>query len=177
MMGNGGGASPPTALAADVGKGSPVLSKRVAEQPRAAPSKQRPGLDRRSVVLAAAMLVALWFTAALADEFRTSDPLKTFVEGSYARGDDYFIGPGGDSILLRCELSSAEAGIEGIALSESSIWGNRTGPWEIFRTGSDGSFSYVETRHLPDTSCLESCRLTDYLTTGRCEWQRGWPRN
>lgn len=152
-----------------------ALSKRAAERPCIVQSKHRPVLNRRSAVPAAAMLIALCFTAASADAFRTTDPLKAFVDGDYARGDDYFIRPDGDSILLKCELSLTEAGIEGVALSESSIWGNRTGPWEIFRRDRDGSFAYVATKHLLNISCLESCRLADYLTTGRCQWRRGWP--
>jgi len=162
-------------LGAAARKGILVLSYRVMGLPCAEHPKRWPRLDQLSAVLTAAMLVTLCFTAANADELRTSDPLKAFVEGSYDRGDDYFIGPDEDSILLKCELSLAGAGIEGIALSETSIWGNRTGPWEIFRRDSDGSFAYVETSHLANTSCLESCRLMDYLTTGQCQWRSGWP--
>jgi len=116
------------------------LSSQGVVQACVAPLKCRLDSDWLSAALVAAVLVALCFTAAFADEFRTGDPLKAFVEGQDARGDDYFIRPNGGSILLKCELSSAAAGIEGIALSESSIWGNRTGPWEIFRRDLGGSF-------------------------------------
>ena len=114
-------------------------------------------------------------SAADAAEFRTRDPLKAFIRNEYSLGTDYFIRGRDDTIVFRCLLTD-ERGSEGVALSEISIWGNRTGPWEIFRKEPDGDFVYAETRHLTDTSCLESCRSKEYLTSGRCTWSRGWPR-
>ena len=107
--------------------------------------------------------------------FRTSDPLKAFVHGDYPWGDDYFIHGNEDTVLLRCVLVTMRDGFDGVALSEVSIWGNHGGPWEKFkRVGK--MFEYVGSGEVRDTSCLESCRSKDYLASGRCQWQRGWPK-
>jgi len=122
-----------------------------------------------------ALAVVLLSTAHAAD-FRTRDPLKAFLYGEYPLGSDYFIEGNQDTFIFRCVLTKAIEPFEGLALSEISIWGNRTGPWEIFRKESNGDFVYVETKHLADTSCLETCRSKEYLSSGHCTWKRGWPR-
>jgi len=106
--------------------------------------------------------------------FRTSDPLKAFVHGDYPWGDDFFIHGNEDTTLFRCALVKERDGVDGLALSEVSIWGNHGGPWEIFRK-SGKSFEYVGPGAVRDTSGLESCRSKDYLASGRCRWRRGWP--
>ena len=111
-----------------------------------------------------------------AAEFRTRDPLKAFVYGEYPLGSDYFIEGNEDTSIFRCLLIEELGPFEGLALSEISIWGNRTGPWEIFRKEPNGDFVYVETKHLADTSCFEWCSSKEYLASGHCTWQRGWPR-
>ena len=122
-------------------------------------------------------LLAMLLTAmAAGSEFRTNDPLKAFVRGEYPPGDDYFINGNADTHLFRCALTKKTDGFDGVALSEMSIWGNRTGPWEIFKQEAGGGFVYAGTRHLPDTACLESCRSKDYLASGQCKLQRGWPK-
>lgn len=122
-----------------------------------------------------ALLAVLLAGAAHGGEFRTSDPVKAFVHGEYQPGDDYFIHGNKDTYIFRCLLTEPADKFEGVALSEISIWGNRTGPWEIFRKEKDGSFVYAETRSLSDTSCLEHCRTKEYLSSGQCKWKRGWP--
>jgi len=109
-------------------------------------------------------------------EFTTNDPVKAFVQREYPLGDDYFINGNEDTHILRCLLTTENQGFGEIALSELSIWGNRTGPWEIFKKQDDGKFVYVETRHLTDTSCTENCRTKEYLASGRCVWKHGWPK-
>src|SRR5262245_52258338 len=106
--------------------------------------------------------------------FRTSDPLKAFVDGAYAWGDDYFIHGNQDTTLFRCVLVKERDGFDGVALSEVSIWGNHGGPWDVFRKIGKG-FEYAGSRELRDTSCLESCQSKEYLASGHCDWQRGWP--
>ncbi len=128
-------------------------------------------MTRRTQV---AFLVVLAAGAALAKGIRTRDPLRAFVRGTYERGNDYFIHGTEDTTLLRCVLTKATDGLDGVALSELSIWGNHGGPWDIFRRTGDG-FVYDGTRELPDTSCLESCRSKEYLASGRCTWRHGWP--
>ena len=120
------------------------------------------------------LLLAMASNVAGGTAFRTTDPLKAFVRGDYPWGDDYFIHGAKDTILFRCVLSKEKDGVDGVALSEVSIWGNHGGPWEIFEETKDG-FVYVGSRRLPDTACLESCRTTEYAASGRCRWQRGWP--
>lgn len=124
----------------------------------------------------AVLMVSLLPSLVEAAEFRTPDPLKAFVYNEYPLGDDYFIKGNQDTYIFRCVLPKEKGRSEGVALSEISIWGNRTGPWEIFRKGQDGRFVYIETKHLADTSCLESCRSKEYLASGQCAWQRGWPK-
>ena len=126
--------------------------------------------------VAAGLSAGLVLAAADPEVFLTHDPLRAFVYREYPLGDDYFIRGNEDTIVFRCPLTKAQAKFEGVALSEISIWGNRTGPWDIFRKTSDGAFAYVETRHFSDTSCMEFCRTKEYLASGQCTWNRGWPR-
>lgn len=126
--------------------------------------------------VAAGLLSVLLASIAHGDEFRTNDPVKAFVYGEYPLGDDYFIKGKKDTYIFRCVLTKTTDKFESVALSEISIWGNRTGPWEVFKKEENGSFVYVETKHLADTSCLERCRTKEYLASGQCEWKRGWPQ-
>lgn len=128
-----------------------------------------------SRILAVVVIVMLSVGAVDAETFRTKDPLRAFVRQEYGLGDDYFIGGNEDTYIFRCLLTRGSHRFDGIALSEISIWG-RTGPWEMFRQEPNGDFTYVETGGLPNTACLEFCRSKEYLTTGRCTWQRGWPK-
>jgi hypothetical protein len=128
-----------------------------------------------SRMLVAALMATLSVGAVNAETFRTKDPLRAFVREEYPLGNDYFIRGNEDTYLFRCVLGQGPNQFDGVALSEMSIWG-RTGPWEIFRKELTGDFVYVETGELPNTMCLESCRSKEYLTTGRCTWQRGWPK-
>jgi hypothetical protein len=123
-----------------------------------------------------ALLAALLAGAAQGGGFRTDDPVKAFVQGEYPPGDDYFIRGNKDTHIFRCLLARPADRFEGVALSEISVWGNRTGPWEIFRKENGGSFVYAETKSLSDTSCLEHCRTKEYLASGQCQWERGWPK-
>jgi len=129
----------------------------------------------RSRTALALIGVSLALQGAWAAAFRTQDPLGAFIRREYPPGDDYFIHGAADTIVFRCVFPDHTGQPREIALSEISIWGNRTGPWEIFRRESGGGFVYVGTRHLSDTSCLESCRTRGFLASGRCSWQRGWP--
>ncbi|HKX03590.1 MAG TPA: hypothetical protein VJX71_13925 [Methylomirabilota bacterium] len=128
-----------------------------------------------SRILAVAVIVMLSVGAVDAETFRTKDPLRAFVRQEYPLGSDYFIRGNEDTYIFRCPLTRGLHRFEGIALSEISIWG-RTRPWEMFRQEPNGDFTYVETGELPNTACLEFCRSKEYLTTGRCTWQRGWPK-
>ena len=123
------------------------------------------------------LLVASSVCVAQGFDFHTHDPLKAFVYVEYPLGSDYFIHGNEDTSLFRCILTKEKGGVDGVAYSEISIWGNRIGPWEIFRNEKDRGFAYIGTRILTDTACLESCRSEEYLKTGRCPWRKGWPKN
>ena len=122
------------------------------------------------------MLLLLTVGTAHSGEFQTSDPLRAFINSEYSLGDDYFINGNGDTYIFRCVLTKKTEEIEGVALSEISIWGNHGGPWEVFRKEGSGGYIYIGTKGLVTTSCVESCRSKDYLATGQCRWQCGWPK-
>ena len=138
----------------------------------------RDGIGKKSVHMLRLMIIlgAVFICAtAFSAEFSTPDPLKAFVRGEYPLGDDYFIAGVNDTVIFRCVLTKAQRQFEGVAFSEISIWGNRSGPWEVFRKNADDSFSYVETAQFGDTACLESCRSAEYNLSGVCRWVPGWP--
>jgi hypothetical protein len=116
--------------------------------------------------------LGLWLVvlapAARSEGVLISDPVEAFIYGKYQLGDDYFINGNQNTYVFRCVLIKKKNGIQGIALSEISIWGNHGGPWEIFRSNKTGGFVYVGTKSLTDTACLEACRSKDYLATGHC---------
>jgi hypothetical protein len=130
----------------------------------------------RIVKASLGVLLVLTVGAAHGGEFRTIDPLRAFINGEYPLGDDYFINGSADTYIFRCVLSKKTEKVEGIALSEISIWGNHGGPWEVFRRSEKGGYIYVGTKGITNTSCLEWCRSKEYLASGRCTWQRGWPK-
>lgn len=132
---------------------------------------------RSTIAVATAVLVVSIAGTAQAGEFRTGDPLKAFVYGEYPLGDDYFLNGNTNTYLFRCPLMKEKNGFDGVALSEISIWGNRTGPWELFRKEGKNDFVYIGTKHLADTACLETCASKDYFAAGQCQWQRGWPKH
>lgn len=109
----------------------------------------------------------------------TADPLKGFVFDEYPRGSDYFIHGTRDTVLFRCVADLNRDGQPDIAHSEKSIWGNRTGPFEIFVQTPNARFSYVRTADYQSelkpacASQLEFCSSNDYLASGKCQWKRG----
>jgi hypothetical protein len=113
---------------------------------------------------------------AQATPFSSRDPLGAFVHERYPLGSDYFVHGKEHTQLFRCVLKGEADDPQRVAYSEISIWGNRTGPWEVFERQPDGSYAYAETRHLTDTACLESCASDEYLRAGACTWKRGWPK-
>jgi len=122
------------------------------------------------------LLAMLLADVVRSDQFRTNDPVKAFVNEEYPLGDDYFIHGNRDTYIFRCVLTKKADKFEGIALSEISIWGNHGGPWEIFRKSEKGDYLYTGTKGVANTSCLEWCQSKEYLSSGQCKWQRGWPK-
>jgi hypothetical protein len=88
--------------------------------------------------------LALFATGARGHEILIADPLEAFMHGKYQLGDDYFINGNQNTAIFRCALTRKKNGIDGVALSEISIWGNKGGPWEIFSNKKD-HFVYVGT--------------------------------
>ena len=133
----------------------------------------------RAILLSVALALASGAVNAQG-EVETADPLKAFVFEQYRRGSDYFINGNGNTVLLRCVADFNHDGRSDIALSEKSIWGNRTGPFEIFVRESNGRFRYLRTVDYESalrTACgarLESCASSEYLSSGKCRWKKGW---
>ena len=134
------------------------------------------GVHARLFRVGVCVLTILIADSAQGEQFRTYNPLKAFVNQEYPWGDDYFIHGTRDTYLFRCILTRTTDGFDGIALSEISIWGNHGGPWEIFRKSEKGDYVYTGTEAIVNTSCLERCQSKEYLSSGQCKWQRGWPK-
>jgi hypothetical protein len=107
------------------------------------------------------------------------DPLEAFVLEQYPRGSDFFVHGDRDTTLYRCVADFNGDGRADIALSEQSIWGNRTGPFEIFIQEPDGRFRYLHTVDYESEMkplCggrLQSCSSNQYLSSGKCTWKKG----
>src|SRR4029079_7135508 len=82
------------------------------------------GIHTKLLRVGVCLLTLLIAGIAESAQFRTNDPLKAFVNQEYPWGDDYFIHGNRDTYLFRCLLTTKPYGIDGIALSEISIWGN-----------------------------------------------------
>ncbi len=112
--------------------------------------------------------------------FETADPLQAFVFDQYPRKSDYFINGSRDTTLFRCVADFNDDGRPDIALSEKSIWGNRTGPFEVFVQALNGRFRYARTADYESDlkavcgTQLESCSSNEYLASGKCQWKKGW---
>jgi len=133
-------------------------------------------------------IIAVLALAATADPvsamaaIETDDPLKAFVFDQYPRGSDYFIKGNRDTILFRCVADFNGDARSDITLSEQSIWGNRTGPCEIFTQEPNGRFRYLRAADYESDlkarcgTLLESCSAKEYLSSGKCTWQKGIAR-
>jgi hypothetical protein len=114
------------------------------------------------------------------EPFDTSDPLRAFVYEQYPRGSDYFIHGYRHTTVYRCRADFDGDGRVDVALSERSILGKRTGPFEIFLRDKDGVYSYWQTADYESelkilcAGRIESCDSRVYLTSGRCPWRAGW---
>lgn len=112
--------------------------------------------------------------------FETDDPLKAFVFEAYPLGSDYFVNGNADTVLIRCIADFNRDTRPDIALSEKSIWGNRTGPFELFVQVAERRFRYLRTADYElelKSVCgsrLESCSSRGYLSSGKCLWGKGW---
>lgn len=116
------------------------------------------------------------------EAFVTTDPLKAFMYEEYPLGSDYFIHGKKNTILFRCVADFNQDGRLDIAISEKSIWGNRTGPLEIFVLEESDKYTYLHTVDYEyETrlkaicgSKIESCSSDKYLSFGECNWKKGF---
>lgn len=132
----------------------------------------------RPFIFSLALLITVSIVRA-DEEFVTADPLKAFVYQEYALGSDYFNRGTKDTVVYRCVVDLDHDGRPDIALSEKTIWGNRTGPFEIFLQKSNGNFKFQRTADYESElkalcgTLLESCQVNVYLSTGACVWTKG----
>jgi hypothetical protein len=131
----------------------------------------------------AALLLVFVLTASPAQAeslIETTDPLRAFIYEQYPRGSDYFIHGYRDTTVYRCVADFDQDGRIDIALSEKSILGNRTGPFEIFVQQMNGDYGYQRTVDYESelkavcAGRIESCAAGTYLTSGKCPWRAGW---
>jgi hypothetical protein len=76
-----------------------------------------------------------------AEEF-LSDPTRAFVEGYDPSGNDFLANVPERTVLLRIRADFDNDGIEDLALSDSSTWGNAGGQWLLFRGQRDHRYRY-----------------------------------
>jgi hypothetical protein len=78
--------------------------------------------------------------AARADQL--TDPIQAFVEGYDPSGNDFLANVPERTVLLRIRADFDNDGVDDLALSDSSTWGNAGGQWLLFRGQRDGSYVY-----------------------------------
>jgi hypothetical protein len=89
---------------------------------------------------AVALLVCISGMAARADQL--TDPIQAFVEGYDPSGNDFLANVPERTVLLRIRADFDNDGVDDLALSDSSTWGNAGGQWLLFRGQRDGSYVY-----------------------------------
>jgi hypothetical protein len=87
----------------------------------------------------AGLLVLAAITAA---EELLSDPTRAFVEGYDPSGNDFLANVSERTVLLRIRADFDNDGIQDLALSDSSTWGNAGGQWLLFRGQRDHRYLY-----------------------------------
>jgi hypothetical protein len=103
--------------------------------------------------------------ASAASSDRLTDPTRAFVEGFDPSGNDFFANVPERTVLLRIRADFDDDGIEDLALSESSTWGNAGGQWLLFRGQPDHSYVYWGTLFFsPGTAALRPAGGTSEMT-------------
>jgi hypothetical protein len=92
----------------------------------------------------AVALLALTAAVTVAAD-RLPDPTRAFVEGYDPSGNDFFANVPERTVLLRIRADFDNDGIDDLALSESSTWGNAGGQWLLFRGQPDRGYVYLGT--------------------------------
>ncbi len=87
-----------------------------------------------------ALLVLVAAVAAAGE--RLTDPTRAFVEGFDPSGNDFLANVPERTVLLRVRADFDNDGVDDLALSDSSTWGNAGGQWLLFRGRPDRSYDY-----------------------------------
>lgn len=87
------------------------------------------------------VLVGLLAGASAAGD-RLTDPTRAFVEGYDPSENDFFANVPERTVLLRIRADFDNDGLDDLALSESSTWGNAGGQWLLFRGQADRGYVY-----------------------------------
>ena len=88
-----------------------------------------------------AALLVLSLATPVAGE-RLADPTRAFVEGYDPSGNDFLANVPERTVLLRIRADFDNDGVDDLALSDSSTWGNAGGQWLLFRGQPDQSYVY-----------------------------------
>jgi len=89
----------------------------------------------------AAALLVISIAMPVAGE-RLTDPTRAFVEGYDPSGNDFLANVPERTVLLRIRADFDNDGVDDLALSDSSTWGNAGGQWLVFRGQADQSYVY-----------------------------------
>src|SRR5512137_1471769 len=89
----------------------------------------------------AAVLLVISIAMPVAGE-RLADPTRAFVEGYDPSGNDFLANVPERTVLLRIRADFDNDGVDDLALSDSSTWGNAGGQWLLFRGQPDQSYVY-----------------------------------
>ena len=115
--------------------------------------------------VAAPLVLAFVSVAAGAD--RLADPTQAFVGGYDPSGNDFLANVPERTVLLRVRADFDGDGLQDLALSDSSTWGNAGGQWLLFRGQPDGAYIYWGTLFFaPGSAALHGRgELTVYART------------
>jgi hypothetical protein len=114
-----------------------------------------PGYDAHMRVVRGLLATLVFLSGPAAASERLLDPIRAFVEGYDPSGNDFLANVPERTVLLRIRADLDGDGIEDLALSDSSTWGNAGGQWLLFRGQPDKSFVYWGTIFLsPGTAVV-----------------------
>jgi hypothetical protein len=105
-------------------------------------SNVRAVYDGHMRLLPSAAVTLLILVVTVADAGRLTDPTRAFVEGYDPSGNDFLANVPERTVLLRIRADFDNDGVDDLALSDSSTWGNAGGQWLLFRGQPDGSYAY-----------------------------------
>src|SRR6266478_6649646 len=106
---------------------------------------------------AGAVALRLFLSAMVARADQLPDPIQAFVEGYDPSGNDFLANVPERTVLLRIRADFDNDGVDDLALSDSSTWGNAGGQWLLFRGQRGGNYVYWGTLFFaPGTAALRA---------------------